>query len=331
MAFLKYLFGWCMSAIFACAAVFIVIFVMSKVSPDMYMEVYEKVIDRGALLPAKPDMEPETPPSGVPSDSALQEESPDIGGPADGASFLAAEKNESEENFEAPYDDDLPYGYDGPNWAVAAEKSDVYGKSGVRTGYELEAGELIETYEEELWEEGSVPVLKFRRIVNGQPSGEEGYVRKAALACFKGPYSRAPDADREIVMKYCGLRGRYVELREQKRREMIMSNPYFSDYKEAREAILKLKNQSDKLTERLGSSVGAERDRLTDTLRKLKIESRRITDEYTETERKYKEWRKKNLGSEKDDFQIPDTPEMLKVAGEMRKLEVRANEICPGI
>lgn len=242
---------------------------------------------------------------------------------------VESEVVEQEYVQEEVIEDELPYDYSGPNWAVVAENTDFYDKNFNKLG-RINGGVCVQTHDKSYG--NNVTFYRCNLIKNGViDKSSEYFIKENYLACFRGPYRKEKLDDGQLaVIEYCKIRGEYDELRSERKKNLIKSNPYYDEYQKVTKEYTDFQEKAKLTKERADVAKGSEKTKLNNELRKMHADQGVLNKKYNDIKKKYVDWRNNNLG-EGEDINVKPTYEMERMKKKMDSLYKKANDACPGI
>lgn len=160
---------------------------------------------------------------------------------------------------------------------------------------------------------------------------EPVWVCEADLVMFDGTYEKAPVKQRDILVQYCRLMGRYEEGKAQLMRELLKRNPHFAAYQQAAKTYRDFVRKAKAMTAEYKKSEGAQREKMGDELRRMKGQEVTLKKQYEEIKPKYEEWKEVNITSLEKTGRLPKTPELQKLEKQIEALRPAVQEIVPGL
>ena len=159
---------------------------------------------------------------------------------------------------------------------------------------------------------------------------EPVHVYESDLIVFDTPYEQANREQRDLLVEYCKLYGRYEAAKAKLYKDVLMRNPHLEEHQETAKAYREFSLRAKAIHEEHQNTTGARRSALEDQLRKMKGEEGDIKRRYEEAKVKYDAWKQQNVLDPAAAGRLK-TPDMQSYENRMNALRPAVQAIVPGL
>lgn len=215
----------------------------------------------------------------------------------------------------------------GYEWGIVVTNSFIYDADMKRIGIFL-GGTVVSRKNSELKMNGYVAECFY--LKGREWEADTVFIYESDLVRFDTTYEEADREQRNVLIKYCQTLAQLEEKRAEAYKKAIMNNPHFDAYKAAMEAYNEFFRKAAAAKAELDQSVGQQRSRLMDELRKYKAEEAAIVRRYQETKKQYDSWKKEHVenGQTSD---IGKSVEMQSLENILQSLRPEVQKMVPGL
>ena len=212
----------------------------------------------------------------------------------------------------------------GYNWGIVVTNSFFYDADMNVAGI-LAGGTVVERKSSQLMEKGNLATCYY--LIGQQWKDETVNLYESDLVLFEVPYEKALKKDRDLLVEYCKLLGRQVELKGIAYKEALRRNPYLEEFKAVSAEYKDFAKKARQANEEYKSASGSKRMALMDQLRKFKADEADLSRRYEDVKKKYDAWKDENLVPER----IPKTIDIQLIENKLTNMRAAVQEIVPGL
>ncbi|MGI5868361.1 MAG: hypothetical protein ACOX9C_02805 [Kiritimatiellia bacterium] len=216
----------------------------------------------------------------------------------------------------------------GYNWGIVVTNSFFYDAQMKPQGIML-GGTVVARKSSRLLPDGNVAECCYLKE-GRQWVYETVHIYEADLVLFDMPYEKADPAQRDLLVEYCQLYGRYEAAKAKLYKDIAKRNPYLADHQETAQSYREFLARAKTLHEEHEAVTGPRRSAIQDELRKMKGQEQDVKRRYEEAKARYDAWKRENVTAPAETGRLK-TPDMQSLENQMKALRPAVQEIVPGL
>lgn len=177
-----------------------------------------------------------------------------------------------------------------PVWGITFQRATYYGLDGARLGH-VPGGVLLDYREARVSSIGNMVECVLRE--NGTPSAPR-LVSKKDVYLFTGSYTNLSDKQRANLQAYYALSGKVGVRKVELLQAAAAKNPFFATYNKAYRAYMAHIDAAKALTAKRDRATEAEKTRLEEQLREMKVAETALRTEYDAIHAKFRLWKEQH-------------------------------------
>ena len=203
-----------------------------------------------------------------------------------------AQNADSDELFPAQHGIYLARRGEKPAWGITSQQTSYYLPGGTRVGH-VEGGTLLEFRSTHTSSKGNMVECV---LLGEDMAASPMLVKETDIRLFTGDYRKLSSNQLADLKMFYTLSGKIAQRKKELLQDSAQKNPHFTAYQTSYNALTKHTERAKELTVRRDNAMDAERMRIGETLREMKVAEIKLRKDYDELHQKFRAWKDQHAG-----------------------------------